>query len=491
VIEEAAAASEDVFDMDTAVAPLRAWASCPWTDARYRRLASATLSHASHPTSDVDAARKLAAELHSEVIILAGKLEDSPLLSESTSDPDRLDAWSHAAKARFDRLGSPGRQAARYLFSADGDPGRVDAGITQSWKPWWAPERASTADLGFALLTPLAWALWTERVGPALDRDRRRHHPAICQPLADSLGAAHRAGCRLEQTAAGGRLLDRNGIRLHDVEVPVVRLETVEVLEAGIRRFGSLAAYRLLTWEVTQGFTQVRQGVSDPRRIELRGGWGELARLVGSKSKKAPAELREIVLAQAQLVFCLPDGQRVNLLSLSERPASRGRAAHVVLVLGDMLLPHSTIAVPKTTRSGRLMRRLVPVVPLPPGVGNAPRLFGAQAALAFRLVTEFRRRCGELHLLGAAHLPPELIHREADTVGLSDTNTRKVIEAWVDTDHEAHFLVQVQKDHYRLCDRLLPAHVFLEEAGRREVEGLRRREGAGRRRGHGRKSSSR
>lgn len=345
------------------------------------------------------------------------------------------------------------------------------AAVWDEGKTTWDHLRPSR----FAL--SLARCLWermeAERAKPA----------ALIMPVHEAAMSLHCRGLAISTEqgaiveATGQRVLS---LRLPDEadapELPVIDLAALgPLLAAGIQRMGSLTAQRLLRWEVVTGHRQALSGGPDARRIEVEGGWGELARRIGERSRKAIAALPGIVAVQGCAVWTWPDGTRGNLLQWEERPAAPGRPALVKLTLGDMLLPGAVLQLAGRSREVREARRLVPMVDqLPPMAGRA-REQGPQAALQLAVMAELRRHALELAQRGSVRIPLKRWADMATHVGLPRGMVGKVLEAWTRDGKDAPaFLTRPDaRDRWRfgLAGAYEPALAFLLTAGRRAAGG--------------------
>ena len=266
----------------------------------------------------------------------------------------------------------------------------------------------------------------------------------------------------------------RNGQRSLTFEDsdPIVLIPTVggdvaaALVERGAGLFGSLAAHRALRWEVFEGHARVLRHEADARALRIEGGWSTFAHDVLGLTKKSDAErLREIVHAQAAVVFRLPDGSTGNMLALHERPQQGRRRGSIEIVLGSMLLPFHG----KTLATGA-DHRLVPMLrDLPPMVGRQNE-HGALATLSMHVLRELRVKARELVTDGGVTITPKRWEELAYQSRLSLTLLPDVLERWLrDGDDAPALLSSPWKGGYTLGDAHEPERDFLVAAGKRST----------------------
>lgn len=233
------------------------------------------------------------------------------------------------------------------------------------------------------------------------------------------------------------------------------------IVARGHGRF-RFAAYRALRWEVFEGHARALRHEPDARILTIEGDWSTFAHDVLKFTRQsAPYNLKEIVRAQAAVAFSLPDGSTESMLALHERPRQGRRRSSIEIVLGSMLLPHS---------SGR--NALVPMLRnLPPMVGYNHE-HGPLVNLSMLVVREFRIRARELADVGSVEIKPERFEALAREAWLPLAALRLALPRWLrdakpkDMDDAPAFLASPSPGRFTLG----PAHAtelaFLDAAGR-------------------------
>jgi len=240
--------------------------------------------------------------------------------------------------------------------------------------------------------------------------------------------------------------------------VPSVSESTLrDLLE---RRYAdSLAAYRLLGWEVREGF---RIATLNPHitavRLDMPGGYRALAEHLKLSSKDATA-LRQVVMLQAHSRFIFPDGRSGNLLSYTETTAAPGRRAHLSITLGDQLLPRYVHGM------SRENRQLVPWPDTEPTLEQFnPRDRGRMVGLYIATLSCFRGDAAELVTHGGALLN---WGRLAKIAGVSAHLAERAAHVWSETGD----LAKHDRDRWTVGPRQRGALEFLLQGGQKSLLG--------------------
>jgi hypothetical protein len=371
-----------------------------------------------------------------------------PQLHEDLDGAEDLD---EAFAAHLAHLGKAGQGAAGFL-----------RGMAQERAPGVLWREREGMPPPFAVL--LAMAIWGDVVEP-----RMRTKPAsLVVPIMRAVTELQsRATPRQEDGAI--RLSPGRGF---GVSVPVMKAGIVHAFAArGVNLLGSIAAHRLVRWEVFEGHMQVMRGVPDARKIVVKGGWSGLAETLGMTGRRDAETLRDIVHAQASCFFELPTKRtHGNLVILEETiPAAPGRPAKVAIVLGTMILPGFVFEIKenlgRASLSAREAMRLVPMVDLPPLVGR-PNEHGAQATLSMAVVSEMRERATELVRRGGVKIELDRFRALAQLAGLPVHLVGMVRDRWVqDGDDAPAFLRVTGPDRYVLGDAHAAARGYLHQSG--------------------------
>ncbi len=473
-LHEAARSTEELPSAELAPSPIetasklvRAYAAADAQSAglRYAAIVSFLGDEKLHyaQTSDPRAPTELEREMHRHLAVFARELEfDTPDLPRE----DGILAWDARLARYVARIGKEGPKLAAKIYTNARE--RMQAyeanphATRELWRLWLVSDETPVPL--FAI--NLARVLWREVVGPFLHKQ-----PALAYPVHVDVTRVHSRMFRTEE---------RNGQRVlsldHGVSLaPSVEMDALDgLLGRGIDLLGSVTAHKALRWEVIEGHTRVMRGESDPRRIDIPGGWSALAETLDLSGRKGAESLRAIVYAQAHIRFKLPNGKNGNLLAYEETPAVGRRQGHVTLVLGDTLLPDYVFflrdQLGDASRSAREAQRLVPMVELPPFVGR-PNEHGQQATLSMVVVRDMRERARELVTNGGVLLDLNHFAELARIAGLPTSLLVNVLDRWTrDGDDAPAFLKRTERDRYTLGDAHAASRAFLEEAGRRELE---------------------
>jgi hypothetical protein len=154
------------------------------------------------------------------------------------------------------------------------------------------------------------------------------------------------------------------------------------------------------------------------------------------------------------------------MLVFSERPAVGGRKARVRLELGSALMPGYVHGLPDRER------KLVPLLRKPVPLHGRSNEHGEQRSMALAVVATLRDRAKELVQEGGVRLTIEDTADMADRSGLPRRLIRTVLEHWAAGDTKAPpFLKLTGRDRYTLGDAHDAEREFIEDGGRREVQG--------------------
>jgi hypothetical protein len=351
-------------------------------------------------------------------------------------------------------------------------------GEARPWSLWQLNEAGR-----YEALVTLARALLMDEVLPELER-QKRNTEALVMPIQETVTKLH---SRSGKPRAGQRELEFEDGSTISFDHPLMDSESLDMLRKGMTLLGSVDAHRLLRWEVVSGYRNWIEGRQSPHVLELQRGYGELAEKLGIRDKGAPQRLRAILTAQRSCVFPLPGPGKAtgNLIVLSEWAGSGRHAGRVRIELGSMLMPVFVHELGEHNNGRTLaqMQRLVPLIALPPFVGNE-RAHGPQATLSMLVTREMRVRAGELYREGGVHIDLPTWARLAAEAQLPRSSLSQYLEPiltrWTRDATEAEalagdaspaFLRIVDRDRYKLGANYESAHRFLVEAGEREVAG--------------------
>ncbi len=352
--------------------------------------------------------------------------------------------------------GAPGKANAKHVLDVGSErlaAYQRDRNAAALWAPWDGARPAM-----------LAIALWESSVRDAVELARRKP-PALVRAVHTSALEFH---SRIPKFDPDSRTLSFDGRKLAELYGASFDLG---VIERGLSLLGSVAAHRLLRWEVITGHERAIRGDPYANILEVDGGWTALARSLGldpHKPKVIP-NLRAIVHAQAHFRFAFPDGSHGNMLSYTEKGAEgRNTRARVTISLGAPLLPGYVHGLTGAER------KLVPLLREPPPLYGRPNEHGQQMTMSLAVMAELRERARELATNGGVQLTHDDWTRLADRSGVPRRLALHVVEYWLAGDTRAvPFLKQPDRDTYTLGDAHAQERNFLEEAGRAEVQASR------------------
>lgn len=346
----------------------------------------------------------------------------------------------------------------------------------------WAPGEEGES-LPPALRT-LTWALWKDVVRPPLAATIARRPPAVASP---ALRDIMRLCSPNHELRPDGSLVVASGPD-RGAQIAHVSADLIEAMRGNVDFLSSVAAWKLLRWEVLKAHEQHHAGYGDRTRVlEVPGGWLGLCKAVGLPERDENVKaLRKIVEAQALFVFRFPDGSEGNMLAFNHAPAmGRFQRAHLRLVLDDVLLPDYTRRIQeKRGRFGyasRMARRLVPMPhEWPPTVGRHSD-YAKQMGMALAFMAAFRSKAEAMaaHPRMAAPFELDEIIDIAVASGMPHSNRAvlPVLNRWKDEkDPMGPFLLEVERDLYTLGPRWHAERDFIVAAGRKEAGGRKRAE---------------
>lgn len=429
------------------------------------------------PPSDLDGAVK---DLANEVF------KQIPRLRERLGTPSRLESESLKASSSGDMLQLD--EAFADLLESFGERGREYAGVVRNksrarWaarsnlsrlcRLWVDPSDAKGA-LWVELLTD---TLWLDRVRPELERQaerRSKNHEALAMPVYSEVARLHsRMGSPSNDSA---QLVFEDGTA---ISFPLLDTSAIHLVSRGIELLGCIDAHRLLRWEAKFGYSNWLEGLPNPHIADVERGYGELAfDHLGIRDKGAPQRLRAILMAQRACAFPLPGGATGNLILLSEWKGSGRRPGRIRIELGSALMPTYVHELQGNFGGRELdrMKKLVPLVALPPFVGRE-RDHGAQATLSMLVTREMRVRARELFREGGVRLDLPLWAGLAEQARIPRSQVtqqlRPILDRWTqDGDDGPAFLKLMagDRDRYTLGDAHEGARRFLFESGKLEVE---------------------
>jgi hypothetical protein len=451
-------------------------------------MARGALAEALHPPTDADSVRELVAELRAVLPVAldaAGFIGDVPATeAHAIVTESGILRWDEGFARYLCDFGGHGkalaekvRKSARVRFETyQAKADRAHAGGAL-WA-LWADLEQHPACLRFG--RALAYTLWVERVRARFERLARKP-PALVMAVAEPVAHLF-SRVRREEERDGQRTLRLPGEVLVKVAntAATIGSETLNalIIDQGVKLFGSLASHRVLRWQIFTAHRQALEGDADPRVIRVDGGWSSLAHdVLGMRGNKAAEQVRNIIEAMHATELPLPPHGNYSRLLIREAHTPRGRGKQwIKLVLGTALLPdyvQELQAAVGHTLEGRRATRLVPVLDVPPVIGRDNE-HGAQATFSMLLVAYMRDRARELVERGGVVLDERTLDDLAKRAGVPRDIVRPLLDRWTqDGDDGPAFLKVVESSRYTLGDTHAVPRAFIEDGGRRELEGSR------------------
>jgi hypothetical protein len=320
----------------------------------------------------------------------------------------------------------------------------------------------------------LATVVWESELRPRLAREQAKP-PALARVV-------HAPVMRmLSRTAQLERDGEQQVLRLEGdghvrIRPAALEAETIaSLVNRGIGLFRTVAAHKVVRWQVFTGHQQALDGNPDPRLVRIEGGYQALAEAVGMDGRKGAEEVRAIIEAEDACELPLPpDGRYVRLLIRDVTPAAPGRKSVLKLVLGTALLPDYVEELRGLGKGleGRIARRLVPILELPPFAGKRRNEHGAQATLSMAVVSYMRDHARQLLKDGGVRIDLPTWAELAHQAGVPRSTLGAVIDRWTQDGTDApSFLKRIDGDRYTLGDAHTPAREFLEDGARSELNG--------------------
>ena len=237
------------------------------------------------------------------------------------------------------------------------------------WRQWRTP------DNGVLIFRwNLARAVWHDLVKPLLERERGTY-PAVSRPVAVSL---------IGTTSRQAKIVEYNGdyrINLGSNTFAHLPGETIReqwrqkcgtacatdtavrhLLDGYAATLSSIYAHSAVRWLIWRGY-RLWQGLLDgeltreTERIELVGGYQELAKLVGARGAKGAHGVQMALEALEACRFAVPNYPSLWLIAVEREQSTRGQQSRLVVTVNWPLLP---IGLSKLTGSDSLG------VPIPP-----------------------------------------------------------------------------------------------------------------------------
>jgi hypothetical protein len=327
-------------------------------------------------------------------------------------------------------------------------------------------------------LRQLAFVLWADVVFPKL-RHERGKAPALVMAVAEPVAHLF-SPARREEEKNGQRALRLSGdvlVRLNAAAVIDAQSLNAIMANRGIKLYGSVASHRVLRWEIFTAHRQALEKNPDPRVLRFEGGWAPFAYdELKMKGGKAAEQVRDIIEAQHATEIPLPPDGEYSRLLIRETHTPRGRGQQwIKLILGTALLPdyvHELQQAMGAKRGASRASRLVPILDLPPFVGDRQNEYGAQATLSMLVVAHIRDYARDLVLHAGVVIDQDTFRRLGREAGLPPDSVCPIIDRWTQDGTDAPALLKrVAVDRYTLGDAYVIQREFIERGGRSEIDG--------------------
>ncbi|TNF29768.1 MAG: hypothetical protein EP329_14945 [Deltaproteobacteria bacterium] len=350
-------------------------------------------------------------------------------------------------------------------------------------------------DLGRVLVA----ALWIGRVRPRLKerRDRARQSlPALPRGVvADRLLPVMCGTATLDESDAAALLRDGEGALLAEVTL-VDGAVALAAVRRGLELLGTVPGHRLVRELARRSHDAFEKGDLDARRVSFVGGWSGLADAI-RYSTNDYGPLRQIADTGQYVRFVTPSISSSPLWHWSFRRGSRRRSAELAFILGDPLVPGYVLELKATKKNGvgdRQARRLVPELRFEPPVGGVSRAreHGKIWTLHRLLLLEFVDHAEQFVTQGGVRITAARWDELVARAGLPSGAVANIIASWKAGDDVAPpLIVEVEPARFRLGVEHDLEQVFIEESGRRRLEGRASGRAAARRRAERRRGGRR
>jgi hypothetical protein len=324
----------------------------------------------------------------------------------------------------------------------------------------WAP---STNEQTTLALDYLAEVLWEDICIKLWNRETKGT-PALVKPIIERIIPLTnpKKSNKFIESEGNITLYGQNGETL--LMAPAVDINMITPFKKGVKELGTLTGHKMLRWQVNTGFERWAKGESDPRLIEIDGGYSKIADSIGCKHPSEIAKVKNILHAQAHGYFKFADGSHGNMIILNILSMyQNSEPSKIRIVLGDMLLPTYIHQIERSEK------RFIPIGDLPPLDGASPDTFAAQAQLQLLVFCEFSNQSVRLLKEGSVILTDDWWIEKAIESGLKPDKIKSIIERWCQPDMFNCFLER-QGNEYRLASYYERQQKFLEDQGQIRIK---------------------
>ena len=444
---------------------VRAWATPDPTPAH--RAAAVALLAGEEAGADGQAESMLAHALCGATSRLSGlvavALEMPPTADGQCARRDGMLA-ADAALADWTALHAADRAAALRRKSRDRlaeyDAGACDA--SELFKLW--------ADSARGALRAVARTLWVAGVQDEW-RERSAERPAIARGVALDVLAPVMCGRVL--IADSGLVRDTAGQQLG--RIAALDAQALQVLQANLDLFRSVAAHRLLRCLVLATHDAWMAGRSDPWTVEFVGGFGGLAQTIGDRTNDF-RRLQAILNAGQQVNWEHPAMTIGGLWTWTYHRGGPGSTGLLRIRVGDALGPTLGAQLARTGGHGRLARlarRLVPELRHEPPLSAVRDSDQGAAWMLHRLLlVELVDHASVLASEGSVPIRAARWRELAVDARLPASSLSRLLGSWASGDSIAPPLcLEAEPGRFTLAAPHAAAREFIAESGRRRVDG--------------------
>jgi hypothetical protein len=341
-------------------------------------------------------------------------------------------------------------------------------GCLEGVPPQESPWQKLTPSLAASLV---AQVLWFDRVAAEIERSRPEVTVlplSVVRDLAETHWAPHRQLVLLD----GRAVLRKDGAEL--AEVPLLDPTDFEVIQRGVERLRSVTGQRVIRHLAREAY-RLHKATPGRADVAVEGGFSGLAEAIGERSKKAAETVRDVLRAGQDFKRRWANGDELGGLWTYHNMVSeaRGRRALLVVTVGTVLRPYFAMSkLPAGERFG------VPVLPMPPFVGERKNDWAGQAVFQFLLEAELVARRLELVEHGGVRLTTADFERLAAKAGLPHGSWRKVLDRWTQDGNDGPAMLErVGTDRFNLSNRepYKAAREWLLRGGQISAAGRQRR----------------
>lgn len=380
---------------------------------------------------------------------------------------DGIFIWDEMYLKVLERIGPHGKKVSKWLET---DPEQLpryfhkyaETKNAEYMKEFWfIKDDQNNETLCSRALLILCECVWFDIAKPIWEK-RTNGSPALARPVIKNMIIITGPTKNKKFIEKDGSIIycDQNGNPL--LMAPAIDPNMINLFQRGAKGLSTLTGHKMLRWQVNTGFERWSKGESDPRLIEVDGGYSRIAELIKCNSTHDIAKIKEILHAQAHGQFIFSDGSYGNMITLRiEERYQNLEPSKIHIVLGDMLLPAYAC---QFQGSNRL---LIPIGDLPPlhGSNNS---HASQAQLQLLVFKEFSNQSDRLAQEGSVLITTDQWKQLAQEAGLSADKVNAVVNYWCQSDLFNCFLER-QGDEFRLASYYDRAQKFLENQGRGRI----------------------